>query len=303
MSLFSNRDRMWFGVIDQSTGASRMQWIETPDSGADVSHMGFSAESTLLNGGGYARNSWDSHKNFQFSWGESASPQLASIIQSYSNGSFGRGLVYFNDPMQYGLNILPSRWADPSMAINYEAPNLGGSVVPTGLPVAASALGLPSIAAQYNLPVNYNQSGTQALTLVVPPGARFTFGWIGSRVNANSGIYISSSGMTGITTGYVTPLVSSGSVVTNINGIAGSGGGIVTLRLRSNITASLVTINAMTARIFPAGEAVNVAGPWSSGEGHSGCRFVGKPTIINYNGVGGGQLGLSCILKETGAWE
>lgn len=44
-------------------------------------------------------------------------------------------------------------------------------------------------------------------------------------------------------------------------------------------------------------------GPWMSGEGHSGCRFQGNPTIVNYNGVGGGQLGLSAIFEEVGAWE
>lgn len=48
----------------------------------------------------------------------------------------------------------------------------------------------------------------------------------------------------------------------------------------------------------PAGE-----GPWYSGEGHSGCRFVGNPTVVNYNGVGGGQIGLSAIFTEVGAWE
>ncbi|AXC37911.1 hypothetical protein SEA_JACKO_53 [Microbacterium phage Jacko] len=45
------------------------------------------------------------------------------------------------------------------------------------------------------------------------------------------------------------------------------------------------------------------AGPWKSGEGHGGCRFVGNPTVINYNGVGGGQIGLSAVFQEVGAWE
>ena len=44
----SSYARMWFGTED------KMQWIDCPLQGADVSPLGWSAEGTLLNGGGYA---------------------------------------------------------------------------------------------------------------------------------------------------------------------------------------------------------------------------------------------------------
>lgn len=304
MGLFNNRENMWIGTRDEQTGASRMFWVETPNTGADVSHQGQSAEATLLNGGGYARESWDSHKRFQFSWGESASPRLASQIQGLRNGSYGRGLIYFVDPMQYGLNVLPSRWADPSMAINYEAPSIAPNVDTTGIAATLTALLLPARAAQLNLPANYNSVNIDGGILVpVPPGHQVTFGWNGGRTNANSGIRIATSGITGITNGLVDPLPSNGAALTNVVGTAGSAGGFVRLYVITDASTSLLTINGMTMRIFEPGMAVDTSGPWTSGEGHSGCRFVGSPTLVNYNGVDGGRMGLSCTLKEVGSWE
>ena len=45
------------------------------------------------------------------------------------------------------------------------------------------------------------------------------------------------------------------------------------------------------------------SGDWYTGEGHSGCSFVGSPIVYNNTGVGGGQVSLSCELRETGAWR
>lgn len=306
MGLFGNRERMWIGTVDPTTGAPRMNWIPTPDTGADVSHSGFSAEAVLLNGGGYTRNSWDSHKVYQFSWGQSGSLQLASVVQGYANGSFGRGLLYFNDPMYYGTNILPSRWADPSMALNHEAPGIAGTTVtPTGSPAGASTLMVPVSSAEYALPISHNILGDEALTLVVPPGHQFSFGWIGETSHADTGVSIFQTGMSGISNGYVTPLPLSGDNVTSISGLADDvTGGIVRIAVRGSVSSdTYIIVNAMTARIFEPGAPVSHVGPWMSGEGHSGCRFVGKPTIVNYNGVDGGQVGISCTLKETGSWE
>lgn len=304
MSLFNNRENMWIGTRDEQTGASRMFWVETPHSGADVSHQGHSAEATLLNGGGYVRESWDSHKRFQFSWGESASPQLVGRIQALRNGSYGRGLIYFVDPMQYGLNVLPSRWADPSMAINYEAPGIAPNIDTTGVVATQTALDLPARSAQLSLPANYNSNIIDGGILIpVPPGHRVSFGWNGERTNANSGVRVATSGISGIPNGLVAPLPSNGSALTSLEGTAASTGGWVRLWIETNASVSLLTINAMTMRIFEPGVPVSTGGPWTPGEGHSGCRFVGTPTVVNYNGVDGGRMGLSCTLKEVGAWE
>lgn len=43
-------------------------------------------------------------------------------------------------------------------------------------------------------------------------------------------------------------------------------------------------------------------GPWHTGEGHSGARFVGDPIVVEYNGVDGGQIGIAATFREVGAW-
>ena len=41
-------------------------------------------------------------------------------------------------------------------------------------------------------------------------------------------------------------------------------------------------------------------GPWHGGQGHSGCRFDGQPTYVEYTGVNGGQVGFSATFREVG---
>lgn len=137
MGIYDNEKQMWFGTEE------RMGWIECPLSGADVSPIGWNAEATMLNGGGFALNSWASHKRFAFGWGESATLGLASTIHSYADGSYGRGLLYFLDPMWYEVNVLPKHWADPSMALNAEAPTLIYDNEPTSTPTSSNTNGLP----------------------------------------------------------------------------------------------------------------------------------------------------------------
>lgn len=302
MSLFNNRDQMWFGTIDPTTFARNMRWIPTPNTGADVSSLGFSAESTLLNGGGYARNSWDSHKNYQFSWGESASPELVSVMQAYRNGSYGRTPLYFNDPMQYQTNLLPKRVADPSMAVNYEAEPLIPGVYPRATPTGPTPTGLPSQSAVYdNMP-----AGISSFTMIpVPPGHTVGFGWSGQSVGASGtyGVIAAPQGIESWTVAeFPQPLPTSSGELISITGVGSPAGGVVIIGLYGAPEMPPVTIAGMTVRIAPPGEVLNTGGPWYSGEGHSGCQFVGNPTVVNYNGVDGGQLGLSVNLKETGAW-
>ena len=173
MDLYDNHpvERMWFGT------EQKMGWIETPETGADVSSLGMSADSTLQNGGGNVRNSWDSHKVFQFSWGNSASPNMVSLIQAYRNGSYGRGFLWFHDPMHYSTNLLPKRWADPSMAVNYEAEPLIPDANPTSVPVVSTANNYPINAAAYSVPAGYSsQTNSTEHFIPIPEGMTLLLG-------------------------------------------------------------------------------------------------------------------------------
>ncbi|AXC37909.1 hypothetical protein SEA_JACKO_51 [Microbacterium phage Jacko] len=235
MVVYDNIERMWFGT------EQKMGWIETPQTGADVSSTGQNASSTLLNGGGVVRNSWDSHKVYQFSWGTTASPDLVSLLQAYRNGSYGRGLLYFHDPMYYSSNLLPKRWADPSMAVNYEAEPLIPDVWPTAVPVLATDNNYPVNSAQYTLPANYSsQANSSEHFIPIPPGMTLLLGAVYSDVGE---VYV----RTPAGTSTLSPMSLSDPRVVNLP-VSGQPWARLGVRNPAPTTAS-ISITGMTARL------------------------------------------------------
>lgn len=290
--LFFNREQMWFGTEDF------MGWIETPQTGADVSSTGMSESSTNIQGGGYVRNSWDSHKVHQFSWGDSAPLWMSSLLQSYRDGTYGRGLIWFHDPMYYQVNILAGRVADPSMALNYEAAPLIRDLYPRSTPTGANSNFLPIQTTIYDVPNSYSaQTAGDEIFIPIPPGFTLNLGAIYTSAHANANLYYRTpAGTTTITAGGV----NDANLVPQ--SVTGQPWARIGMRNTSGAVRA-VSITAMTARLVPPGEAAETGGPWRKGHGHSGCRFQGNVATINYNGVDGGQVGLACTLVETGAWD
>lgn len=282
---------MWFGTDD------KMVWIRTPKTGANVSPEGYGVEATGLNGFGYVRNSWDSHKTYGFSWSDSSTPALASLLQSFAHGTYGRGLIRFVDPMTYSTNVLPRRVADPSMALNYEAAPLITGLWPRSTPTPTNALNLPVQTAIYDVPAGYDsQTAADEIVIPIPPGHTLLIGGVYSTVNALANVYFRTPA--GLTT-----LTASASGVVNLHPQSVVGQPWVRIGLRNTSAAArAVSITALSARIVPPMEASDPLGPWMTGEGNSGCMFVGKVTQTYYSGVAGGQVGLACSLTETGAW-
>lgn len=289
--IFYNRDQMWFGTEE------KQGFIETPQTGAEVSPDGFGAVGKYQNGGSFVRNSWDSHKVYQFSWGDSAPLSLASKIMSYANGSYGRGRIYFHDPMYYQTNILPKRWADPSMAINFEAAPLIPDVWPTSATTAANSNELPVYSAVYPVVAGYSsQTLADELYIPIPTGFTLRIGAVYSSTNAACNLYYRTPGGT-------TTITATVATATNLmpQSVTAQPWARIGIRNTGGSPYSL-TAAGMMFRLIPPGEASDSDAPWMAGEGHSGCEFEGKPTLINYAGTGGGQVGLACSLRETGAW-
>lgn len=289
---------MWFGT------EQNMRWIETPDTGADSSPHGWSTDATMINGGGFALNSWASHKRYSYGWGDTASRELASVIHGFANGTYGRGLIYFLDPMFYETNLLPRHWADPSMALGDEAPPLLYDHEPTGSPVASGPNNLPTIATTYE-PSAIGFIKSDSLFIPIPEGHLLYLGAIYT-ATGSGGVFASpqvSSGGVGVAA-RLEQLPPNGPSVVQAVPFSGVAGVRVWVG-KTGSDASTVTLRALTARIVNPQSPVGSieAGPWFSGEGHSGCRFLGKPTLVNYTGVDGGQVGLGATLVETGAWE
>lgn len=300
--VFQNVDQMWFGTRDF------MQWIDTPNSGAQVSPSGTFAEADLINGGAYVRSSSDSHKTFGFSWGSSADRRLSSVIRAYRNGSYGRGLIYFLDPMYYETNLLPQRWADPSMALDVEAPNLTGDrFVPTSAITAANGNGLPVRSAFYSFPLDANYDGLRdgdSLFIPIPPGSELLLAAYYAQTG-NAYIKVRQAGVVGSTFN-LARMAASASVLNPTVLAGGPFGSYAELYLGTDTSgaASTLQIAGITARLRWPSSSADILDPfWYTGEGHSGCRFSADPQVYNNDGINGGHVSLSCQLTETGSWE
>ena len=289
---------MWFGTEE------RMQWIAAPLSGADMSPEGWGVGGTLLSGGGYQQSSWGTHKNYTFEWSGASSLEVAQLMKSYRDGTYGRGLLYFIDPLTYGLNVLPARLADPSMAVGDESASLAYGASATSVVSAATALsGLPVSGALYNLNgVPANIRASESTFIPIPAGYTLHL----------TALY-SATGTGGI---FATPQISKGSLgaavrlaanavtATNPTSHAFSSANASGVRIwlgRTSTAASTVSAYAMIGRLAKTGQPAP-GGAWVGGMGHSGVKFSAPPTYTANNGVGGGQAGYAASFREVGSW-
>lgn len=254
----NTRSCFWFGTEE------RASFFATPLKGADSSPSAWGADGTLLNGGGYGFNSFGSHKRYSYEWPQSSSPETAQMMKSYRDGTYGRGLLYFLEPGIYKTNVLPAAWADPSMAINNEAPSLVYNVDPIAVPTSGGAdLGLPVVSALYDLsttPAQTTPTPDTSVFLPVPTGHTLFLG-----------AFYSSTGTGGI---FATPVNNNGTFGANVKLTEKSNsdtdvvtdqfsGDIKGVRLwvgRSDGTSSSLTIAAMCGRLMETSDVVTYSG-------------------------------------------
>lgn len=312
---------MYFGTEEY------MMWVPTPLSGAPVSPEGWNASGTLLGGGGYAFHSWDSHKTYQFDWSGASTRQAAQVMHSFRDGSFGTGLIYFHDPLTYETNVLPKRWADPSLGVREPSASLVYDTKPTQVVTSGwEQHTLPRYGASYNvstLPTAI--ADATSLFLPIPPGYMLALGAIYSAA-ATAGVYVTivdNNGNNGATN-RLTPLAPNTAFIAS-NYVSGVRGIRLWVGKTSGTTGSVV-LSAMTARLFKSANTSEelpapgfgtlpfgtyggyrqtraMSGPWIGGQGHSGCRFDGEPSLVNNTGVNGGQVGYSATFREVGHWS
>lgn len=304
------RNNLWFGTVD------RMQWFPTPNRGADVSAVGWEAGGELLNGGAYQLNSISSARNFSFEWPSSSSREAAQLMKSYAEGSYGRGLIYFVDPLTYSTNLFPAHWADPSMTAGFEAPSLVPGVEPTSVVASGGdAMNLPVRSAVYNLaetgPTDPNSlDDSNSVFIPIPEGFALYMGAV-YQVSGEGSVYFSKVARGGAV-GTPTVIPASppeGGAFGLMTAAALTQPGEIGVRVwvgRTSSAPGVLTLNGMVARLSPLANLSQpesyVSDPWIGGQGHSGCRFAGKPTYINYSGTNGGQVGFAATFREVGSW-
>lgn len=292
------RGMMWFGAR-----GGRMRWVPAPKSPADASSAGWGTSDTYLNGGAFVRHSWGSHKQFVYEWPESSSMEAAAIMASYRDGTYGRGLLDFIDPLTYERNVLPARWADPSMTMDLEGSSLVAGVEPTAVPSSGGATNdLPVVAAYYDLaptPVGY-RGDSDSVYIAIPEGFTLRLGAFYASTGSG-GVFAAPVSSGGVGTPVKLTALANNSSVAVQNAFSGVDGVRVWVG-KSAVGAATVTVNGLVARLTETGKTPKTSGPWSRGLGHSGCRFVGEPTLVEYNAVDGGQVGYAATFKEVGDW-
>ena len=296
--------KMWFGTRE------RMRWIDTPLSGADTSPQVRTAGGTLLNGGGWQKSSPGSHRTYNYSWRNSSTRQTAQIMQSYRDGDYGTGLIYFVDPLTYDTNILPKGVASPHLSTSGGYPSLVPGLTPVRVATSPGVVNdehgndYPTGWARYTFATG---SAPQHRTFVaVPEGFSLHLGAV---YNGTSNIAIRarrvfSNGTFGPNfTVQSTP--SHDYRVTTTDLVMSGAIGVEMWVGKLDNAVGQIDIKALTARVQPEFRAYDAisTGPWVGGQGHSGVRFDGAPTYIEYNGVGGGQVGYAATFREVGAWE
>lgn len=297
----ARRSKLWFGT------EQFMQFVPTPNQGADVSPSGWEAGGDLLNGGHSQLNSFGSHKSYIFEWPESSSRNAAQMMKSYSDGTYGRGLIYFLDPLIYDTNVFPAMWASPSMGIGYEGASLVYGLDPISLPTSGwNANLLPVESAYYDLTnIGAGWRGKEdAVFIPIPAGHTLHLGAIFSASVTGGVFYRTQSSGGGLGAEQALTAVSPAATDLVNESITSSSAGVWVWVGKTAADSSSVTLTAMTARITSdARPKPNIGmGPWIGGQGHSGCRFVGKPTYIDNTGVNGGQVGYAASFVEVGSW-
>lgn len=316
--------KLWFGTLD------RMTWFRAPTPGADSSPQGWESGGTLLGGGGYQGNSWNSHKVYTYAWPDSSTRQEAQMMKSYADGSYGRGLIYFVDPLIFDQNVLPARWADPSMALDWDGPSHVAGVDPTvSVTTNGDGLGLPVQSANYNL---LNTAAgfrgfEEAVYLPIPTGYTLVLGAFyaatgTARVMAAPHRAGTTPGPTFTSLPQLANNAAANTVGTTFSDVPG-----VWLWIGKTATgAGTIRLSALRAKLVAStpsgtvglGYGLDEYGTewyggvasgidsyicnerWMGGMGHSGTRFIGKPTYSPNSGVNGGQIGFAASFREVG---
>jgi len=277
--------------------ATYQTWIKAPASGMQAGSVNWSSNGTTLDGRGFVRRSKGSHREFGMSWIGSLDNVSGSlqIVKDFADGLYGAGPFFWNDPYAVKQNILPPHFAAPALAES-GWPALSTTITPT-YTAATVANGFPPKYATYT--TTGASASTRKVTIIIPQGYTFHFGWHGPASGSTTGIrlvpYLRSTGLadTALNPAKITV---GGTSPTNQT-VSGTTYSHVEIYFAVS-SASTVRITAMMGQILPDGVSVANSG-FISGKGTTDLDFAGSPTMEYYSAnVNDGQvcMAVTCIL-------
>ena len=280
---------MWFGTFHHS------EFIDCPVVGSEMSPRSWGSGGEFLSGGGWQVEAPDAHKEFSLSWSGASAVSAANRLQAYRDGAYSKtagDLFYFHDPLSHSVNVLPKRWAQPSLMARTGAPWVTGEVPGPGvreLPLTGAHI----------------VAGTTDPTL---PGPGVLFVPIPVGMTLGIGANTISTAPAGV---HFRPVNANGTVGTpeRINadvrsGVSNPTGAIRGILLYFKGTFDVFGIRAVLFKIgdLPPADFPSVTWVWHAGMGHSGCRFTAPPTYVPTDGLFGGRASFAATLKEVGDW-
>lgn len=302
---------MWFGT------ETHAEWIRPPKSGADSSPLAWAADGHTLNGFGYAFNSVNSHKVYNYAWSAGSTRREAQRMKDYADGLYGTGKFYFVEPTIYDQNVLSARWAAPVMTANFEGPSLVPGVDGVRqLGSTQTPYGLPASGMLYTFN-NYTQLPFDSVGAFVPIPEGYVavvsaFGGATGNANVVAGTQVPGGGI-GLRT--IVPLTppaegqrgnSYDPSTDRVVNYSQPGCGVriwIGGTTAGGAVNGSISIRGIQVRLFKASElSLQEQLPydgWVGGMGNEGCRMVGKPTFITHGKVNGGQIEYAATFKES----
>lgn len=278
---------MWFGT------RLHMQEITDPQIDPDYSSVGWGETTQYLNGGLGVSSSVAAHQEFFLSWGLMSRADVRKITD-YSDGVYGTGLIYWVDPVAADMNVLPQQWASPSIGA-YDGVPLAGDVRPTASTNPVLTQGYPGELATYTITT---EDTLRSVFVPIPPGHS---AWVGVHGASDAQDFVKVTPYTGSTAGAVVhPTILTTATTTRVNTEIAGGATGLELSL-DNTTGGTFTLAGMIVQILADGVTPETGG-FISGQGHSGCKFIGRPMRVPHTVGGLDLVQVSAKLGEVGEW-
>lgn len=285
----------WFGTRGHET------WIPTPAINPDYSRSGHASRADYLNGGAGVRESKNAHNIYVLSWQPTKSRDAIRVITDFADGVFdsvdGINLINWIDPMAKDKNVLAQAIATPSLQCEDAPPiitDVNGYGTPKAVPTPANTWRYPPRGAQFTQRIN---STLYEQYLPIPPGYS---AWVGVHGDTSNRIIVQRvNGYTDVGATVAPTLLGVTSTLVNTEFSSVDSSGIV-IKVNPVVTKTIWSLYALIVQILPIGQ-VPVAGEWISGQGHSGCQFVGKPSKTPYSAKLD-RVGATARLEETGLY-
>jgi len=258
---------MWFGT------RAYMQEIRDPGPEPEYESPAWEVKTQYLDGAVGLSKSKSFHREFAFTWDGLTQAQVRQITD-YADGVYGDGLIYWFDEYTSTQNALPQAWATPAVG-GYDGAPLAGDVRPVLSANSVMSQGYPAELATYTIATT---DTLRSVFVPIPPGYS---GWVGIHGATDAQDFVKVTPYTGSTAGTVVhPTILSTATTTRVN--TEIAGGATGLELSfDNTTDGTFTLAGMIVQILPTGDTPETGG-FISGQGHSGCRFDGRPTKVPF---------------------